>query len=315
MAQRVLAVALGGEDCAAGFARRLNRSGAESDLLLAGSHPVPAGRWGTVWRLPSETAGTVCTTVEQLQDREGFHAILFDEGPGAREVAGRLAARLSLPIAAAVLSAREEPDGLSVARIVDRGERTANLSLRRMPALLIPHPEASEAAGPAAPAVGNDVELPLVESAPAVQILKETRLLPAEMDVTEADVVVAGGRGMGGPAGFEMLADLASLLGGTVGASRVAVDAGWIPYTRQIGLTGKSVTPRLYIACGISGALHHTLGMRHSSTIVAINSDAKAPIFGMAHVAVVADVHEFIPSLIEQLKRRSATRRSTGIAS
>ncbi|MFQ5381213.1 MAG: electron transfer flavoprotein subunit alpha/FixB family protein, partial [Dehalococcoidia bacterium] len=290
MGQRVLAVALGGEDCAAGFARRLAKSGMQSDLLLAGPHPVPAGSWGTVWRLPSEVPAAVLPALEQLNTSELFDAILFDESAAAREVAGRLAARRDLPVAASVLSAKADEDGLAVARIVDRGARTANLLLKREPALLIPHPEASEASGTKAPVIGREVDLPVTEPPRAIELLKETRLLPDQMDVTEADVVVAGGRGMGGPAGFEMLEELAALLGGTVGASRVAVDAGWIPYARQIGLTGKSVAPRLYIACGISGALHHTLGMRYSSTIVAINSDAKAPIFGMANVVVVADV-------------------------
>ncbi|MBE7518109.1 MAG: electron transfer flavoprotein subunit alpha/FixB family protein [Thermoflexaceae bacterium] len=135
------------------------------------------------------------------------------------------------------------------------------------------------------------------------------------MDVTEADVVVAGGRGVGGPEGFERLAELATLLGGSVGASRVAVDLGWAPYARQVGLTGKSVSPRLYIACGISGAIHHTLGMRDSSFIVAINSDARAPIFKIANVSIVGDLNEILPALITGLKARSTgTARVAAIA-
>jgi electron transfer flavoprotein alpha subunit len=122
------------------------------------------------------------------------------------------------------------------------------------------------------------------------------------MDLLDADVVVAGGRGMGGPEGFALIEELAGLLGGTVGASRVAVDAGWAPSARQVGLTGKTVSPRLYIACGISGAPHHLLGMRDSSLIVAINSDPRAPIFTIAHVSVVGDVHRVIPELIASLR-------------
>ncbi len=125
---------------------------------------------------------------------------------------------------------------------------------------------------------------------------------PRAIDLTEAEIVVAGGKGLGSASNFELIQDLADLIRGSVGASRWAVDEKWLPSDRQIGLTGKTVSPELYIACGISGASQHTMGMKGSKVIVAINKDKNAPIFEIADLNVVGDVLEIIPSLIEQLR-------------
>jgi electron transfer flavoprotein alpha subunit len=122
------------------------------------------------------------------------------------------------------------------------------------------------------------------------------------VDISEADVLVAGGRGLGGPEAFALCEDLAKALGGEVAATRAVVDAGWYPYAAQVGQTGKTVSPRLYVACGISGAIQHKVGMAGAETIVAINKDSNAPIFDFCDLGIVGDVHQVLPRLTELVR-------------
>lgn len=158
---------------------------------------------------------------------------------------------------------------------------------------------------------GGDVEplaLPDLELPQSRVTLKEV-IKPegkTTVELTEADIVVSGGRGMQGPENYNIIEDLASVLGGAVGASRAAVDAGWRSHSDQVGQTGKTVSPNLYIACGISGAIQHLAGMSSSRVIVAINKDVEAPIFKVANYGIVGDLFEVVPALTEEVRKAKA---------
>jgi electron transfer flavoprotein alpha subunit len=137
-----------------------------------------------------------------------------------------------------------------------------------------------------------------------VKVLQSVLEEQDQINITEGDIIVSGGRGLEDEKGFELIRQLADAIGGAVGASRAAVDSDWIAYPHQVGQTGKTVNPKLYIACGISGAIQHVVGMQSSETIVAINRDPDAPIFDVATYGIVGDLFEVVPKIVEKLKER-----------
>ncbi len=139
---------------------------------------------------------------------------------------------------------------------------------------------------------------------PLVRVVERVAEAGAAAPIEEAKVIVAGGRGVGGPEGFRIVEELAAELGGVVGATRAAVDAGWIPYARQIGQTGKTVKPGLYVALGISGAIQHKVGMQSAETVVAVNRDPDAPLAEFADLYVVGDLFEVVPAVLAELRAR-----------
>lgn len=150
----------------------------------------------------------------------------------------------------------------------------------------------------------NTMDSPIIERTKIIDIIKEVE---STVNLAEADVIVSGGRGMQKPENFSLIRELAEVLGGAVGASRAAVDAGWIPYSHQVGQTGKTVCPKLYIACGISGSVQHMAGMQSSDFIIAINKDPNADIFQIANLGIVGDALEVIPALTKAFKEKLET--------
>ncbi len=222
-----------------------------------------------------------------------------------RDLSGRVAARLGVGCLADVIQIRIEGGELVAVRSVYSGKAMATVdggAARPVVVTLRPNVFPAEVgAGEAR-----------VETLPAIAVpiravVREVvAAAGGELDVAEANVIVAGGRGMKGPENFALIRDLAHALGGAVGASRAAVDAGWIEHSHQVGQTGKVVSPSLYVACGISGAIQHLAGMSSSKVIVAINKDPEAPIFKVADYGVIGDLFQLIPALTAEVKKLKA---------
>jgi len=231
--------------------------------------------------------------------------VLFGGTSNGRDLAPRVAARLNVGVASDV-DRLEWTDGkLRARRPVYSGKAFATVEISGTPAMATTRPNAF----PAEEVEGGQAEI--VEIAPAAVEMKsklvETKMPEAgELTIAEADIIVSGGRGLKEAANFSLIRDLAHAIGGAVGASRATVDAGWIDHQHQVGQTGRVVSPNLYIAAGISGAIQHLAGMSSSKHIVAINKDSEAPIFRVADLGVVGDLFKIVPALTEEIKKAKA---------
>lgn len=232
--------------------------------------------------------------------------ILFPTTYSSRDVAGRLAAKLDVPVISNGLGVSADGEIVVETSIFGATEVVSTRFEGRRPAIALIRPKsfAAEPSGDAAPQVVPVTE-PIADRHRSARVVERVADKATGPKLEDAPVVISGGRGLGDPKNFALLEELASLIGGAVGASRAVVDAGWVPYAMQVGQTGKTVKPTVYIACGISGAMQHTVGMKGAKSIVAINKDADAPIFKLADLGVVGDALRVVPQVIEELKSRS----------
>jgi electron transfer flavoprotein alpha subunit len=229
-------------------------------------------------------------------------AVLLPSTQEGKEIAGRLAVRLDN----GVLTDAVSLDGSGVAtQVVFAGATIVTSKVTRGIPLVTLRPNSVQPTpAPATPEVVA-VDVQLDDSARLARVVdRVVEQRGARPELTEASIVVSGGRGVGSADNFKLVEELADLLGGAVGASRAATDSGFYPHQFQVGQTGKTVSPQLYIALGISGAIQHRAGMQTSKTIVAVNKDAEAPIFELADLGVVGDLHKIVPQAIEEVRKR-----------
>ncbi len=233
-------------------------------------------------------------------------AVLFGMTYDGRDIASRLSAKLGAALIANATGLERTDGALAVIAPVFGGSLlVTTVAKAAPPVLVLVRPKAFTVER----ATGGGAEVqtlkdPVDTAKPAARILRRLKEQAAGPRLEDAPVIVSGGRGLGAPEHFAMLDELAAELGAAVGASRAVVDAGWKPYAMQIGQTGKTVKPTVYIAVGISGAMQHTVGMKGARTIIAINKDPEAPIFKLADLGIIGDVHKVIPQLIEEVRAR-----------
>ncbi|MGW4911852.1 electron transfer flavoprotein subunit alpha/FixB family protein [Streptomyces sp. NPDC004270] len=285
---------------------------------------VVVGAPGTAARLKESLARHGATTVHAAESAEAGEflvtpavdalelavsasspaAVLVSATTDGRETAARLAARLD---AGLLIDAVDlDPSG-TVTQLAFGGSYTVRSQVTHGIPVIAVRPGAFEPEEYPAEAVERELALPPVDPAASARITAgRAAVAGVRPALTEASVVVSGGRGVGGAGGFKVVEELADALGGAVGASRAAVDAGYYPHQFQVGQTGKSVSPQLYIALGISGAIQHLAGMQTSKTIVAVNKDPEAPVFGLADYGVVGDLFAVAPQLTEEVAARRA---------
>ena len=296
-------------------ARRLaDALGGEVHALVLGSGAVQgtdvSGRYGADKVITATNAGFgqyapegFARAVTERAKAGGYGAVVFAASAQGKDLAPRVAAQLGVPLAADVTDVAVDGGKVTVTRPVYAGKAMLKVKVNASPAVLSLRPnlftpvERPKAGAAETSAIAGDAGRVVVKGIKAAA--------GGSLDVAEAPIVISGGRGLKEPANFKLLEDLAKAFGGkaAVGASRAVVDAGWRPHGDQVGQTGKTVSPSLYVAVGISGAIQHLAGMRTAKVIVAINKDKDAPIFKVADYGIVGDLFEIVPRLTEEIKK------------
>lgn len=257
-------------------------------------------------RLATYTTDAYVSVIAQLAQSGEPAIILLGASVQGKDLSGRLAARLGVGMVQDCVAFSLENGNLVAKRPIYAGKAYATVTFKdSVPQIATARPNVLELNEPdgSKSAEVVDAEFSLDDSQLKTKVAEIIQAEGAKVDLTEAERIVSGGRGMKGPENYTILEELADIIDATVGASRSAVDSGWRPHSDQVGQTGKVVSPNLYIACGISGAIQHLAGMSTSKYIVAINKDPEAPIFQKADYGIVGDLFEVVPALTEEIKK------------
>ena len=257
-------------------------------------------------RLGTYTTDAYVAVISELAKANEPALLLMGASVLGKDLSARLSANLGVGMAQDCTAFAIEDENLVATRPIYAGKAYTRITFENSwPQMALARPNVMSIAEPDASKSAEvmDASFNLDDAAIKTKVLEAVKDEGGKIDLTEADKIISGGRGMKGPENYGILEDLAALIGASVGASRSAVDAGWRPHTDQVGQTGKVVSPNLYIACGISGAIQHLAGMSTSKVIVAINKDEDAPIFQVADYGLVADLFDAVPELESELTK------------
>lgn len=289
-------------------------SGAEVLAVLVGSHASETAPMAALYgscqthicahkNLDHYNPELFAATLTPLLQKVAAPIVLASSTVLARDLFPRLGARLDTGIISDCTQLKISGDSVSVRRPMYAGKCSAEVNfLNSAMKIILMRPNQLPINEPDISATAEIKEFPIAQVDVKTQLKEIITGASEKVDLTEANIIISGGRGMRNAENFKLLHELADTIGATVGASRAVCDAGWVPHSMQVGQTGKTVTPNLYIACGISGAIQHLAGMSGSKIIVAINKDPKAPIFQKATYGIVGDVFEVLPQLTKEFK-------------
>ena len=240
--------------------------------------------------------------ISGVATKEGAQMVFLSASQMGKDIAPRVAVKMNAGLASDCIALRIENGDVIATRPIYAGKAMIDVRVKTSIKMFTLRPNVFTAVSTQGTATVEKISVP-IEASDLGSVVKEVKVASGRPDVTEADIIVSGGRGVKGPENFYLIENLADALGAGVGASRAVVDAGWRPHDEQVGQTGKTVSPTMYIACGISGAVQHLAGMSSSRYIVAINKDKDAPIFQVADYGIAGDLFEIVPELTAQLKK------------